>query len=296
MMNSINYIYLTFGDNLNNHSQAVCSILSIKKLSMEFSHKFIVYTDQPRFYNCIDGLLDQVEIRHVSARELEEWQGEYKFFWRVKIIAMLDSAKKDKGHLVYLDSDTFACKKLNGLLEALNQGHALMHLPENELSIDQAPDKKLMWQQTCNKKFGGMLVDEKSMMWNAGVVAIPDEKKEIFLNRALKSNDEMCAQNVTRRLIEQFSLSLSLNAEEKKMKASEWILHYWGNKDEWNTEIAKLFARFFQLNLNKKTMLEEIDIEYFLKIPIIKHQRSWNKKIIKFANSYWPSKLTIHKN
>ncbi len=283
-MHNVNFLFLTFGPNLKNHSQAVLSILSILKATDNSNRtiKILVYTDEPQFYNV---LKDCVEIRFTPKEKLNEWEGEVKFFWRVKIMAMLDSSMKDSGHLFYLDSDTFVFNDLNILFEKLDQNFCMMHLRENELSTDKASDKALMWNQIKYKNYSGITINEKSAMWNAGVVALSHEEKMKYLNLALSINDEMCNQGVTRRLIEQFSLSVALESSSKLIDAKDSIAHYWGNKDEWNDKIAYYFSFLFQSNLPIIELLKSFNKDEWLKLPIIRSKKSLNKKIVNFANS-----------
>jgi hypothetical protein len=283
-MNLPTFIYLSFGKNLNNHTQAIFSILTVRKFAPQNS-RFVVYTDQEKYYNWVK---DFVEIRLISKETFTLWEGEYRFVWRIKLMAMLDSATKDLGHLVYLDVDTFVFAPLSPMMEALDKGMSFMHLPENTLSSDKAKYKKTMWLQTRGKTFGSLQIDENSMMWNAGVVALSSENKSRLLNQALICNDQMCAANVSRQLIEQFSLSLALHNSGKMDKASKWIGHYWGNKEEWNHNIHYYFSGLLQSDISIHEAIELLDISIWKQLPISRSKQSLNKHLSKFAQSKWP--------
>lgn len=226
-MQPTTFLFFAFGPNVNNHALAAFSILTLKKYAPANSH-YVMYTDRPDFYKYLSLIM---ETRLLDEKTLKDWHGPYNFVWRVKIMAMLDSAQRDVGHLVYLDTDTFALQSLVPMIEKLENGSCMMHEKESLLSEDKAKNKMLMWKQTQNKKFGGMIINAQTAMWNAGVIALNSKIKIELLTKALKSTDEMCEQKVERWLIEQLSVSLALASSDKLIPADSWIAHYWGNKD-----------------------------------------------------------------
>jgi hypothetical protein len=287
-MTQTTFIYFVFGNNFNNYTMNNFSMLTIKKLAPQNS-KFVVYTDRPQFYKCNSSF---VETRLMDENKLKDWKGKHNFLWRVKIKAMLDSAQTDAGHIVYLDSDTVAFSDLSPMITEMEKGASFMHLKESLLSEDKASHKSLMWEQTKNKKFGGMLVHEKSAMWNAGVVAINEKDKVRLLNQALSSTDEMCDQNVTQWLIEQFSLSQSLASTNNLKPADQYFAHYWGNKEEWIHKIDVFFSEVFQKGNSVDEVIKDIDIEKWKAIPIMRYKKSWGRKLLKFADKYFKDSVT----
>lgn len=281
-MQPTTFLYFSFGENLNNYTMNNFSMLTIKKLAPANS-RFVIYTDKPEYYKCSPF----VEIRILDEKKLKDWKGKHNFLWRVKIMAMLDSAQSDPGHLVYLDSDTIAFKNLDPIIKDLDEGACFMHIKESLLSEDKASHKALMWEQSKNKSFGGMLVDNKSVMWNAGFVAVNEKNKIELLNKALASNDEMCDQGVTQWLIEQFSLSQALVSSNKIKPADKFIAHYWGNKEEWVQNINNFFAKMHLHQCSVDESIKAIDIEVWKKIPINRCKKSIPKRLEKFMNKYF---------
>lgn len=287
-MTKTTFLYFTFGDNLNNYTMTNFSMLTIKKLAPANS-KFVIYTDKPEYYKYADF----AEIRLMDANLLKDWKGKHNFLWRVKIKAMLDSAQKDEGHLVYLDGDTIAYKNLDPIIHDLDEGKCFMHIKESRLSQDMAAHKALMWSQVQNKTFGGMLVHDQSFMWNAGFVAVSANNKIEILNKALASNDEMCDQGVTQWLIEQFSLSQALASTNNLRAADRFIAHYWGNKDEWIQNINNFFAKCFLQNLSAIEAIELIDVDKWKIIPINRCKKSIAKRLINITKRYFKDSVTI---
>lgn len=276
-MQPTTFLYIAFGDNLTNHTMGNFSLLTMKRFAPPNS-KFVIYTDRVDSYRW----LDFVEIRQLDERILADWHGPHNFVWRVKIMAMLDSANKDKGHLVYLDTDTFALESLSPMIAELEKGRCMMHERESLLSEDRAKNKMLMWKQTQNKTFGGVTITAQTAMWNAGVIALSANNKLELLNKALASVDEMCEQNVERWLIEQLSVSLVLANSNNLMSAEKWIAHYWGNKDGMLRNIQILFSQILQQMIAPQEAAKLIDIAVWKTHLIRPTKKSFLKKWLRF--------------
>lgn len=101
----MNLLLLTFGDNTDNHQQAVFAALSF----MRDPHirRVLVVTDRPDFYRWLCGTernalstedggkdasgkrgMAAVKILPITADTLSAWQGPQQFFWRIKIQAV----------------------------------------------------------------------------------------------------------------------------------------------------------------------------------------------------------------
>jgi hypothetical protein len=274
-MQPTTFLYLAFGKNTTNHTMSYFSFLTLKKLAPANS-RFVIYTDTPEYYQALSPAM---ETRILSESQLNEWQGKHKFLWRIKIMAMLDSAQKDSGHLIYLDTDTFALENITPMIQKLETGTCFMHVCESLLSEDKAKNKILMWNQTKNKIFGGMLVNTQSAMWNAGVVAINAESKISLLTKALQSTDEMCEQKVEPWLIEQFSLSQALASTNKIEACDKWIAHYWGYKKEFIQKIDTLLSQAYQKKLSFDEIEKQIDLSVWKKIMMPTPKKTFLQKI-----------------
>ncbi|RZJ93812.1 MAG: hypothetical protein EOO60_04420, partial [Hymenobacter sp.] len=120
-------LYLVFGTNIQNHFQAYFSILTFLRQG-QGELKITIMTDAPEFYRHLGAA---VTVQVVEKETLREWEGEFKFFWRVKIKALERAAQQHPElPLLYLDSDTLLYGSLPAMRQQLAAGQALMHEPE----------------------------------------------------------------------------------------------------------------------------------------------------------------------
>lgn len=275
-MTPITFVFLAFGNNIKNHAMANFSMLSLKKFAPAQS-KIVIYTDKPEYYAYLSSI---VETRMLDQNKINEWQGKHKFVWRIKIMALLDSAEKDPGHLLYVDADTFALKDLRSLTEKLDQDFCFMHLRESRLCEDKAENKMRMWQQTQNKTYGGVVVNKDSYMWNAGLVGFSEKSKVALLTRALASTDEMCEAKVEQWLIEQFSLSQSLAASGKLLPCDEWFAHYWAFKEKLFQAINTFLSQCLQQNFSIENSAMAINVREWEGLLVSPPKKSWWHKLL----------------
>lgn len=282
----MNLILLTFGSNLENHYQAVFAILSyLKDPNIQ---RVIVITDNPHFYAF---LAQHIEIKTIDSDELKKWQGQYQFFWRVKIKALeFVQQQYPNSHLLYVDSDTFLAKNLEQISLSLDNGLAFMH--KKEYVLEDKPDNtvKKMYSSLLGKKLENIEINAQSAMWNAGVIAIPAEKAAQIIQHSLQLCDAMCATNCPRRLIEQFAFSLALNHGAKLLPCDQYIGHYWGNKTEWNQLISQFFVQAKLKNFSVEQCISEAQQTDWYALPLSKKIRNTNQKLTKWINRLFGAK------
>ncbi|MDZ7898405.1 MAG: hypothetical protein U5N85_10335 [Arcicella sp.] len=280
----MNILYLVFGNEQRNHSQAYFSICSFLG-QMEASDRIFVMTDNPNFY---DRLSKRINTLTINLELLNTWQGEYKFFWRAKIKAIEHICHlHPEQQTLYLDTDTFLFSTLNQLKDQLK--NPVMHLNECELSQLKSKTDKMMWQQVGNRTFGGININSNHCMWNAGVVGIPANKGQMVTELALNVCDDMLKKNITRRLIEQFSLSVALSEKGNLQAAEPFIGHYWSNKDEWNEAIQKFMLKSFLKGNSVQDDIEAISTFDFSKIAIQKRIPNTQLRLKKIISKWFPS-------
>ncbi len=281
----MNLLYLTFGGNISNHIQAHFSILSFLTHKKEIQ-TINVITDVPHFYNNIKHFINIIEIKDET---LKEWKGEYDFFWRIKIKAIERLCLMYKNEpVVYLDSDTFLYRDIKPMAEALLKGTAFMHEKEGELSKAKSKTEKRMWHQVKNGVFGNIKFLASHLMWNAGVVATPNQKNNSECLLALDICDEMCKQGVTRRLIEQFALSVSLYETYDLQEAKEVIAHYWSNKESWNNAIQKFLVSAGFRSFTVEQTVEAIKGFDFSELAVKIKSRNTNRRLKTFTDKLFP--------
>ncbi len=137
-------LYLVFGPNIQNHFHAHFSVLTFLRQG-QAALKITVMTDTPAYYRHLGAA---VAVQALDQDMLREWQGEFKFFWRIKIKALeLAARQAPELPLLYLDSDTLLYGPLATLRQELATGHALMHEPEGRLAALPSKTERRMWQQ-----------------------------------------------------------------------------------------------------------------------------------------------------
>ena len=280
-------LYITFGKDIANHIQAAFSICSFLTQPGEPASVNVI-TDEPSFYKHFGARLNVIA---VDAGQLDEWKGPHHFLWRIKIKAIAAICDRYTGEpVVYLDTDTFLYRPAHHLQAMLKNGHALMHENEGPLSGASSKTEKKMWAQVKNGQFGNKKISEADAMWNAGIVATPNTQQTADIQLALQICDEMCAAGVTKRLIEQFALSVALQRSYGLLPASENIAHYWSNKESWNTAIAKFFMESYLQNLSLAQTIDAIKEMDFSAIPVVKKTTNTNKRLQKKIDSIFPAR------
>jgi hypothetical protein len=258
-------LYLVFGTNIQNHFQAHFSILTFLRQGQD-ELRIIVMTDAPEYYRHL-GAAITVEV--IAAATLREWEGEFKFFWRVKIKALEQAARqRPELPLLYLDSDTFLYGALPPLRQQLAAGQALMHESEGLLSQLPSKTERRMWQQVRGQVFGGLTITPQHAMWNAGAVAIPADRSQEAIALALGICDDLCRQQVTPRLIEQFALSVALAETYGLYPARPYIGHYWSTKEAWNEPISRFLLTSHLQNRTLSEDLKALELFDFQALPI----------------------------
>ncbi|MGF7453347.1 hypothetical protein [Pasteurella bettyae] len=282
----MNLVLLTFGERLENHYQACFSILSF--LKDPNIKNVIIVTDRADFYQFLNG---QVKFIHINQQTLKEWQGKYQFFWRIKIKALeIVQQHYPEQNLLYIDSDTFLASNLDKMYIALNQGQTFMHKAEYTLGSQANNTIKKMYQSLNGQTFANIPLNEHSMMWNAGVIALPANKAKEIIQLTLQLCDEICATNCTRRLVEQFSFSIALNHQIQLQACDNLIGHYWSNKEEWNEMIAKFFVNGYLQNMSLEEAINQLRDFDWNCLPIHKKQRNTKTRLIKLIDHLFPAK------
>jgi len=287
----MNLLYITFGNNVAIHLQAAFSIYSFLAGKTPYSTINIV-TDNPAYYQ---HLSEKVIIIPVTAAELKSWEGEHRFFWRIKIKALEKvAALYPDNPIVYLDTDTIFYGDTNILPDGLKTGQAFMHENEGPISTQKSKTLKKMWKHIREKTYGTIPMVKHDGMWNAGVVAFPNNKGGEECKLALTICDEMCAGGVTRRLIEQYALCVALGHHYHLSESRNFIAHYWAVKENWNEKISRFFlTAHFQRWTFEQTILEFKDLD-LTHLPVYERVRSTNLRIKNFADKMYPPENRIH--
>lgn len=285
----MNIVYLVFGNKISNYQQVYFSIYTAlaRKNSED---KIIVVSENATLFNSFGN---NIEVIPINRAIIKDWEGEFQFFWRVKIKALQMVANKyPTESILYLDGDTFFYKTLDSLRNRLNQGQNFMHLQEGKLSELKSKTEKLMWKQMKSKTYMQSFIDNNTAMWNAGLIGV-SKKHFDCLDYTLGLNDAMCKDGVTRRLIEQFSFSVGLNKYSELDSADDIVGHYWGNKQEWNDMISVFINECFMIKLTLEQIIEKVKEMDIKKYPIWVKQSNTERKLLNFISKFYINKKSV---
>ena len=274
-------LYITFGKEISNHVQAAFSICTFLT-QQEWVSSINVLTDEPSYYQ---HLHSNVNVMELDNDTLRSWRGPHDFFWRIKIKGMALLCKKYNGEpVMYLDTDTFLYRPPMNMIASLSAGKAVMHACEGPLAVAASKTEKRMWNQVKGRSFGKLVIASTQHMWNAGVVATPNTANQADIELALQICDDMCAAGVTRRLIEQFSLSVALDKTYSLTAASECVAHYWSHKDAWNVFISRFFMQAYLQRWSLPQIINAIQELDFSRLPILFIQRNTGLRLHRTIN------------
>jgi hypothetical protein len=286
----MNILFIVFGNDTQHYIQSNFSIYTFLAQKKEETIIHVI-TDKPEMYNSI---ATQVNLIAIEDSILKEWRGEFDFFWRIKIKAIEHLWEKYKDqHILYLDSDTFLFGNFSALLEELNNGNAFMHLCEGEWKKLQSKTEKKMWQQINNNTYGDITITAKYSMWNAGAIGIPAAHGGKIIEKTLQICDDMLRNDVTRRLIEQYSFSVALAYITTLVEAQNQIGHYWSNKEDWNKFITTFFIEHTLQNHSKEEIIASVKNIDFKKIPVYVDKPNTNGRLKKKIDSFFPNRKEI---
>ena len=278
-------LLLSFGTRLENHFQAAFSILSF--LARPGIERVFVLTDAPRFYAQFGA---RIEILPIDEALMSHWRGDSGFFWRIKIKA-IEKVVGISGHdLLYVDSDTFLAGDLTALSSALASGATVMHRLESRLSQRTSSTEKAMWAVLRGKTFSGIRIDDQTAMWNAGVIGLPGVSAGDDIARTLELCDALCATPCTRRLIEQFSFSLALASGARLTPCDNAVIHYWGNKPDWNRAMREFFVEAALTDADLSERISRIADFDFQALPILRKESTARRRMVTAADWLFPPK------
>lgn len=288
----MNIVYLVFGNNIENYQQAHFSIYTAL-LFKNAGDRIVVVTDNTQLFNSFGNHIETISINNDV---IKEWEGEYQFFWRVKIKALqLVSGKYPSESILYLDGDTFFYHEMDSLRDGMKNGQNYMHVEEGKLSALSSKTERLMWKQMNGKTYHSIQIDKNSAMWNAGLIGI-SHKHFSCLDLTLGINDAMCEDGVTRRLVEQFAFSLGLNEFSALKPADNIVGHYWGNKKEWNEIISNFLKECFMKHYSLDQIIQKVKEIDFTQIPIKVKESSTQRKLKNFIDPFYKNRKPLYIN
>lgn len=234
-MNGVTYIFLSYGKLAAIHKQtlaAICSLVLTKR-NAEAPYRIRLYTEMPEYYAWLG---DQVDVQTLSPHQIKEWMGLSSFSLRVKPCLLIEAARSCSGPMIFLDSDMVIVKSLNGMERAIQEGSSFLQCKEYLVSSRTTKERREFMRRLKGLDLGsGVALDEDSWMWNSGVIGL-STKNFHYLDLILSAIDRMTEMGLSprTRLKEQLAFSLYLSATGCLRGLGDEVLHYWGNKPEWD--------------------------------------------------------------
>lgn len=288
----MNIVYLVFGNNKDHYRQVYFSMYTALAWKSD-EDRIIVLAEDTSLFNFFEN---NAEIIPIDKSIIKEWEGEYHFFWRVKIKALQHIAEKyPLDSILYLDGDTFFYQNMDPLRTGLESGQNFMHLEEGKLSTLSTKTEKLMWKQMKDKTYGKVRIDKNVSMWNAGLIGVSCKHLDC-LQDTLEINDAMCADGVTRRLIEQFAFSLGLNRCSELQPADHIVGHYWGNKTQWNRIINDFLEECFMKKYSLAQVIEDVKQMDLTQNAIWVKESSTQQKLKKIIDGFYKNRKSVYVN
>lgn len=276
--------YLTFGQKTEFHVQAFLSMLSFRR-QMEPHDRIVVVTTAPEFYR---HALGWAEVIAVDDAQIEQWQGEHRFFWRAKIKAIEHVGQLyPADDLLYLDCDTFLSGDILWLRRQMAGGRALMDTNEGHPSSMRTKTLR-MWHTVGGRTYGGVTLGPSHDMYCAGVVGIPATVRTRAVSLALTLCDGMLADGAERIVIEQYSLSVALQETTAIAETKDCIAHYWAAKDEWMQAAMTMMAKILLTAATPDEQLQLLAETPWHSLPVYVHKSSTARRLRRLVARLFP--------
>lgn len=234
----------------------------------------VVYTDQPERFDRWSSTPLQLEVIPTPMSQILEWRGPAQFFWRPKIMMILDALDRFGGSILYCDSDTYPRRRVDAVFERLESGTMVMDTNEGVIDRTVNPkfwhfDKYFRHHPTFSLGDRTFTVPLDTPIWDAGVVGAHSAQRTVVAD-ALEMCDELYSRWPFVHL-EQFSLGYMFeNSPKGCVAASEAIYHYWAVR-RYVLLLERFFARFGNSPLEER-IRRSADIAAEKLAPI---QRKW---------------------
>jgi hypothetical protein len=232
------YATLAYGQSASVYRQSHMLLVSLVAHAPE-PYELVVATDRPE---CYVWFGTRVEIEYLDRQRIEAWRGPDPFSMRAKL-ELLRAVWPATGAIALLDADVLVAGDLAPFAGQLHAGAIFMHRKEYVLRESRRAGNRRLWSRLRSTPLS-VPVTAQDAMWNSGVVALPAADRPA-VEQALALYDECGAAGIRHFATEQLVESLVLSRTGRLRAADEWFVHYWGNKEGHDAEIAKRLSDAF---------------------------------------------------
>ena len=282
----MNIVYLTFGEKTNIHVQAYLSILSFRK-QMDDSDRIIIVTTVPQFYR---QARQWAEIIALEDWQIDEWKGRHNYLFRVKTKTLQMVADKyPEDSILFVDIDTVLYGRLEDMRNILNKGMGIMHKDEGHPSQMKGASLR-MWHTIEGHTYGEITLSMRHHMWNSGIIGIPGVISQTIARQTLLLLDGMLDDGVECFNVEQFAMSVAMIEQLELNEAESVVVHYWGNKPEWESMAYDILAKAYMEQLSLEDAAEQLDVCKLSKTPYYIHRSSTASRLMRFIDKLFKDK------
>jgi len=245
-------VFLSYGAGAH-VAEAEYAILSAWRASRGSPIRLLLYTDTPARY---DGL--PVDIRMISAAELEAWQGPGGYHHRRKAEVIRDALRAEGHPIAFVDSDTWFRKPASQVFDRIAPGQVALHLLEGRLLDSNSPDKHALSRHVTSNPLVDLrgqplTIDANAAMWNSGVAGIHTADANL-LDESLNLIDQIWVGYQGSHDVEQFALGQVAERRARIVETSDIVYHYWPKflRDSWKRRLPDLLAATATLPLDER--------------------------------------------
>lgn len=220
-------LYLSYGRGL--HEQEVEFSIATAKFQCEIHQeplpKILIFAEYPEHFKD-----SSAEVVHIPASTWESWSGPTNFNHRRKILALDFAMELQGGDTVLLDGDTWFQKPPASLFSRVSESQTLLHVREGIIGDMPGPKaqalRELLDSLNCQKTENrAALPDNKSAMWNAGVIGLHRSHRS-WLKDVLDLTDFLC-EHSNLHILEQLAFSSVLPSVTHTRECLDIVFHYW---------------------------------------------------------------------
>lgn len=282
----MNIMFLAFGKKDIYHIQTFFAILTVLRYKRKVDN-ITVYTDEIIRYKRLEG---HIIIKELSAATITKWIDGKDYIFRAKIKAIEDCAETfPNQHLLFLDGDTVLKKNsLDEIEKILSDDKGIMYMNEGHPSKMKGASLR-MWNALRGECIDGITISNTHDVWNSGVIGIPCQSLKKVISQALNVCDAIIDKNVRCFTAEQYAFSIAMQERGSLTSGTDWIAHYWGNKEDWHEMIRNFMIQSYMSDRNLVQDLEALATLPFDSLPLYVRKSNTRRRLIKFISRIFPN-------